>query len=106
MLALAALCQSACTVPLSPGYRILKESREIHFLPGAQPALHISTEFLLENSGNLPLDFVDIKFPETKDFGLENLRVQWNGQDAVPASIPSDDPARSPGVLRVPFVST
>ncbi|MGH9723592.1 MAG: hypothetical protein ACRD41_00860 [Candidatus Acidiferrales bacterium] len=105
MLALAALCQSACTVPLSPGYRILKETREIHFLPGAQPALHISTEFLLENSGNLPLDFIDIKFPKTKDFGLENLRVQWNGQDAVPASIPSDDPARSPGVLRVPFVS-
>ncbi len=100
------MCQSACTVPLSPGYRILKEAREIHFLPGAPPALHVSTEFLLENSGNLPLDFIDIKFPETKDFGLENLRVQWNGQDVPPAPVSPDDPAHSPGVLRVPFAST
>lgn len=102
---MAALCQPACTVPLSPGYRIVKETREIHFLPGAQPALHISADFLLENSGNLKLDFIDIKFPETKVFGLENLRVQLNEQDVMPASIPADDPAHSPGVLRVPFVS-
>lgn len=99
------LCESACTVPLSPGYRIIKETREIHFLPGAQPALRISTAFTLENSGTLPLDFIDIKFPQTKDFGLENLRVQLNGQDAVPASIPPDDPAYFPDVLRVPFAS-
>lgn len=102
---MAAWGQAACTVPLSPGYRILKESREIQFLPGAPPALHISTEFLLENSGTLPLDFIDIKFPQENIFGLQNLRVQWNGQQLTPASISPDDPAHAPGVLRVPFAS-
>ena len=49
---------SACTVPLAPGYRISKESREIQFVSGATPELQIRGHFTLVNYGTSQLQFI------------------------------------------------
>lgn len=95
------LCGSACTVPLAPGYRILKESREIKFVPGPVPELQIRATFMLENNGNGELTFLDVTFPNEKVFGRKSLRLQVAGHDAAPSELPEEYQYGSPGTLRI-----
>ena len=67
--------------------------------------MRISALFALKNSGTLPLEFIDVKFPQTKDFGLQNLRVQVDGQETAPANLPGENQAGSQDILRIPFAS-
>ena len=97
------LCSAGCTVPLAPGYRILKESREIKFVPGPPPELQIRADFTLENIGTSELAFIDAAFPDEKDFGRKNLRVQMDGRDAALASLPEELRHSSPRTLRIPL---
>lgn len=99
------LGSSACTVLLTPGYRILKESREVKFVAGAQPELQIHANFTLENIGNSELRFVDVIFPDEKVFGRKNLRVQLNGRDASLAKLPAEYQQDAPNTLRIAMES-
>jgi hypothetical protein len=97
------VCQAACTVPLTPGYKILKESRDIQFVSGAAPELHVRTNFTLQNIGNSQLQFIDVKFPAEKQFGRKNLRVAVDGHDAPVSELPRELQADSPNTLRISF---
>jgi hypothetical protein len=97
------LCASACTVPLAPGYRILKESREVRFVPGAPPALHIRAAYVLQNTGNSPLSFIDVIFPDEKLYGRKSLRVEIGGREVTPEKLPQEYQQESPNALRVPL---
>src|SRR5216684_2084961 len=77
------LCSSACTTPLAPGYRILKESREVGFVDGRSPGLRIRGNFTLQNIGNGELKFIDVAFPDEKVFGRRNLHARLDGRDAT-----------------------
>ena len=90
-------------MPLAPGYRILKESREVRFVPGAAPELRVRTRYVLQNSGSADLTFVDVIFPEEKSFGRKNLRVDVNGREATLANLPGDYQAERPNALRIPL---
>lgn len=98
-----ALCASSCAVPLAPGYRILKESREIRFVPGQPPELQIHVGYKLVNSGNSDLKFVDAIFPEEEAFGRKNLRVEVDGREAALASLPLEYQQNEPNALRISF---
>jgi hypothetical protein len=95
------LCSAGCTVPLAPGFRILKESREVRFVPGNPPELRIRADFTLENFGNGELTFIDAVFPGEKDFGRKNLRAQVNGRDAELARLPVELQHSSTQTLRM-----
>lgn len=99
----AALCASSCAVPLAPGYRILKESREVRFVPGQPPELRIRDRYRLVNSGNSDLKFVDAIFPEERAFGRMNLRVEVDGREAALASLPPEYQQDEPNALRNPL---
>ena len=94
---------AACTVPLAPGYRISKESREIQFVSGATSALQIRGHFTLQNSGSANLKFIDVLVPTEKPFGLKNLHVQVNGRDVTPAPLPAELQYDHPNTLRIPL---
>jgi hypothetical protein len=96
-----ALCASACSVPLAPGYRIVKESREVRFVPGQPAELQVSVHYTLQNSGTTDLTFVDAGFPEERPFGRTNLRVEVNGRDAAPANLPAGAQEDQPDALRI-----
>lgn len=100
---LLALCAANCSVPLAPGYQILKESREVRFVPGATPELQIHSAYTLLNSGTAALPFIDVIFPDEKLYGRKNLRVQLDGRDVTPAPLPEEYRQESPEALRIPF---
>jgi hypothetical protein len=89
-------------VSLAPGYQILKESREVRFSAGPPPELRIRTSFTLQNSGLSDLAFVDVIFPDEKDYGRTNLRVEWNGNEVTPEKLPVEYQAEHPDTLRLP----
>jgi Peptidase family M1 domain len=101
LVVLVALCASACAIPLSPGYRILKESREVRFVPGQSPELQIHVRYKIQNSGNSDLAFVDVAFPEEQSFGRKNLRVEVDGHEAAPAKLPAEYQWEQPNALRI-----
>jgi Peptidase family M1 domain len=96
---------SACTVPLAPGYRISKESREIQFVSAETPELKIRGNFTLLNYGTSDLKFIDVVFPVEKTYGLKTLNVQVNGHDATPAALPVELQYSHPNTLRIPLHS-
>lgn len=94
-------CASNCTAPLAPGYQILKESREVRFVPGGTPELQIHSAYTLLNSGTTTLSFIDVVFPDEKLYGRKNLRVQLDGRDLTPAPLPEEYRQESPEALRI-----
>jgi hypothetical protein len=97
------LCASNCSVPLAPGYQILKESREIRFMPGPPPELQVRSTYTLQNSGSTSLTFVDVIFPDEKLLGRKNLRVELDGHEITPAKLSEEYQQGSPNALRIAF---
>ena len=95
------ICASNCIAPLAPGYQILKESREVRFIPGATPELQIHSTYTLLNSGTTSLSFIDVIFPDEKLYGRKNLRVQLDGREITPAQLPEEYRQESPDALRI-----
>jgi hypothetical protein len=98
-----ALCTCACAVPLAPGYRILKESREVQFVPGQPPQLRIRARFELHNSGSSDLTFIDVDLPDERTFGRGDLRVEVGGREATPAKRPEELQQEQPDAMRIPL---
>jgi hypothetical protein len=99
----AILFSSSCSAPLAPGYRILKESCEVNFVPGVSPELHVTAEFQLENSGTSELKFLDAVFPEEQRYGRQSLRIRVDGREVEPQKLPKDLQFSQPLALRIPF---
>ncbi len=96
------LCATSCTVPLAPGYQIVKESRDVRFSPGPPPELRIRTNYTLRNSGLSDLASIDVIFPDEKIYGRTNLHVEWNGHEVTPEKLPAEYEAENPDTLRLP----
>jgi hypothetical protein len=96
------LCTTSCTVPLAPGYQILKESREVRFSAGPPPELQIGTSYTLQNTGLSDLAFIDVIFPDEKIYGRTGLHVEWNGHEVTPDELPVEYQQEHPDTLRLP----
>jgi hypothetical protein len=96
------LCATSCTVPLAPGYKILKESREVRFKAGPPPELQIRTSDTLQNTGLSDLAFIDVIFPDEKVYGRTNLHVEWNGHEVTPEKLSPELQQEHPDTLRLP----
>jgi len=105
-LLLAVLFNSACAVPLAPGYKITKETRNIEFVPDSPARLEIHLSFTVQNSGTTPLSFIDIDFPEEHAFGRKNLRAQLDGREVKLEELPEEYRPDHPNTLRIAFDST
>ena len=99
------LCTAACAVPLSPAYRILKESREVRFVAGPPPELRIRARFTLQNSGNSDLTFIDVNLPDERAYGRKTLRVETNGREVAPVNLPAEYQEEQPNARRIPLDS-
>jgi len=53
----------------------------------------------------MPLDFIDVIFPDEKTFGRANLRVEIAGKAANPENLPLEYQPGSPGASRISFAS-
>jgi len=100
-IALLLLGMSSCAVPLSPGYHILKESRDVKFVPGPPPELDVQARYTLQNSGNSELQFVDVILPNAKLYGRKDLHAELDGREAVLSSLPAEYQAETPDAMRI-----
>jgi hypothetical protein len=96
------LCNICCTVPLAPGYQILKESRDVRFGAGPPPELRIRTSYTLQNIGLSDLAYIDVIFPDEKIYGRTALHVEWNGHEVTPEKLPAEYQQEHPDTLRLP----
>jgi hypothetical protein len=99
------LFQSACAVPLAPGYKVVKETREIRLVPDSPARIEIRARYTLENSGTTALPFVDLSFPEEKTFGVGSLRAELDGHEAGLSQLPKEYREDNPSTLRITFDS-
>jgi hypothetical protein len=90
---------SGCVTPLGRGYRF--DQREIEVLPvlSDPPHLHVLVSDRITNVGNQPLDSLVAEMPAGPTFGMQNLRVTVEGEDAEPHLIP----APAVRLYRIPF---
>ena len=99
------MCDSACTTPVAPAYRISKESREIQFVSGAQPALNIRARFTLINYGSTDLKYIDMVVPVEKTSGFSNLHVEVDGRVLTAVPLPAELQYDHPHTLRIALES-
>jgi hypothetical protein len=89
-------------VPLAPGYKIVKETREVEFVPGK---LEVHARRTLQNNGTASLTFIDIEFPAEKAFGRKNLHAEWDRHEAKLSALPEENQPDHPNTLRISFDS-
>ena len=97
------LLGAACSVPLAPGYRILKESREVRFVHGDSPQVQVKSLYTLENSGTVDLSFIDVTFPDERLYGRKDLRVELDGRAVEPVGLPEEYQSSLPTARRINF---
>lgn len=99
----ALLCAGGCGVALAPGYQIVKETREIRFVPGNAPSLATRVEYALLNTGTTELNSVDVRLPSGQSSGGSGLRVEVDGREATPATLSPAEQRAEPDVVRIAF---
>jgi len=83
LISLSSVCWFAgCASSLGPGYVVEQQKIEVSFTPRPQPLLQITAEYRLQNTGNQPLDSIDVRMPGGR-FRPTASRFLW---DAVPLS--------------------
>lgn len=97
------LCGYSCDAPLAPGYRTLKESDQVRFVPGDPPALRIAAHYKFENSGTADLAFISVALPNRNSFGRQDLQVTVNGSPMASSALSQSDQESQPNLLRIPF---
>ncbi|HKV47721.1 MAG TPA: hypothetical protein VJN69_06480, partial [Candidatus Acidoferrales bacterium] len=97
------MCLCNCAVPIAPGYKITKESREIHFVPGSPPAIRTRITYTLVNSGTTELNFVDATLPAMSSYGLADVHATLDGHAVQVHDLPAGLRFDSPNALRLNF---
>lgn len=97
------LCGYSCDAPLAPGYRAVKESYQVRFVPGDPPTLQIAARYTLENSGSADLTSIDVTLPNQKPFGREDLQLKVNGAPMEPAALEQVEQESQKSVVRIPI---
>jgi hypothetical protein len=92
-------------VPLAPGYKIVKETREVEFVPVQPGKLEIHSRRTLQNNGTANLAFIDVEFPGERGFGRKSLRAKWDGHEARLSALPEEEQPDHPNTLRIAFGS-
>jgi hypothetical protein len=100
---LAVCALSSCSASVTPGYRVIRESRALKFVSGTPPELRVKADYQLENSGTTDLQFVDVELPEEKRYGRQDLRVRVDGREVEAQKLPEELQFGEPSSLRVPL---
>lgn len=87
---------SACSVPLGPGYTVKKQQYDVRWT--GTPELVVRGSYRLQNTGNQPLDYIEVTLPEESQ--RSGLQV-WLDQSPV-STQPADELAPA-GTVRIPI---
>lgn len=97
------LSGAACSVPLAPGYRVVKQAREVQFTSNDIPTIRVNSNYTFENSGTADLPFIDINLPPEQLYGRKDLHVELDGLTLPPGDDSAENRSASPKTLRIKF---
>src|SRR5262249_34310805 len=69
-----------CSVALGPAFLIQKQSLELHFVASPKSHLSVHCRYELANSGNQPLQSIQVLVPSAEAFRRGTVVAQWNGK--------------------------
>jgi hypothetical protein len=99
LLLASAVLATGCVHPLGPGYHFDDRQAEIRVFPEAPGSLHFHVVDELDNTGNRPLRSLEVRLPQARSFGEQNMRVLVEGAPVAPERSSTTD-AR---MVRAPF---
>ncbi|HEX4644683.1 MAG TPA: hypothetical protein VH598_03670 [Verrucomicrobiae bacterium] len=86
-----AFLAAGCVHPLGPGYHFPDRQAEILVSSSAPGRIHFQVVDELENAGDRPLRSLEVRLPEGRVFGEQNMRVLIEGAEVSPQrSSPTD----------------
>jgi hypothetical protein len=86
LLASAAYFAAACTAAFGPGYTIEKQELSVQFRSAPEPMIRVDATYQLKNTGNQPLDLIELRLPGPRRFHFADPRAEW---DKTPLSFES-----------------
>jgi len=86
----AAYWLAGCAASLGPGYLVQRQEIRVSFSPGPQPLLRIVAEYRLQNTGNQPLDSLDVRLPGRR-YRPGEFQVSWDA-NPLPNNVSPDNP--------------
>ena len=98
-LAACTFLATGCVHPLGPGYQFADRQAEIRVSSASPGRIHFHVTDELENAGDRPLRSLEVRLPEGRVFGEQNLRVVIEGAEVSPQHSSESD-AR---MMRAPF---
>jgi len=74
----AAVWIAGCAAALGPGYTIEKQEIHVQFPSAPDPRIRIEADYRLRNTGNQPLNELELRLPGRRRFNYENPQVSWD----------------------------
>jgi len=78
LLAGAAYGLCGCVAALGPGYTIQQQTISVEFAPAPSPVIHIEALYRLKNTGNQPLDSLELRLPGRRRFHFADPQASWD----------------------------
>lgn len=75
----AAVCMAGCAAPLGPGFRIEEQLLHAEYVAAPQPAVIVRAAWHVRNTGNQPLEGVDVLLPDPSSQNRDGLTAEVNG---------------------------
>ncbi len=98
----AAACIAGCAAPLGPGYLVRSQTLDVRFDPANSPHVLVKAEYDLENTGNRPLQEIEIRFPGRFPYQVTDAQTVWDGV-ALTAEATAGNPHNSTVELPEPW---
>jgi len=82
---------SGCVAPLGSGYTIEKQQISVQFVAAPEPRIRMEAEYSLKNTGNQPLNELELRLPGRRRFHFDEPRTIWDAT-AVTTRISTEHP--------------
>ena len=89
--AVAVFGAAGCVAPLGPGYTIQSQRIRVQFVAAPQPRIRIEAEYQLKNTGNQPLNELELRLPGRRRFHFEEPRAIWDSTE-ITTGISAENP--------------
>src|SRR5258708_11261364 len=67
-----------CVAPVGPGYTIERQQVGVHVAAAPEPRIRIEGEYLLKNTGNQPINELELRLPGRRRFHFDEPRATWD----------------------------
>jgi len=91
-----------CVAPLGPGYTIESQQVRVQFVAAPEPRIRIEAEYALKNTGNRPLNELELRLPGRRRFHFDGPRATWDAA-AITTRISADNPRNALITLPQPW---